>query len=494
MAQKVRAAGGGIVFEWGGEMKHLICLAILITGGVASAGDQSSAPLTLQAYLEQVKSGNSQVRAVVESITSYEHRLDEPDLALSPEFYAQFLRLDDKKPTAQPTMMGTETNVTRWRAGLRKQTDFGLGLDLYFNSQRTKVENASPMFLPIPNYMESSAALQLTQSLWRNGFGESTRNQVAAGKAAAEASLYESRYQLKAALLQAQNVYWALVSYNQIVKLQQDNVERAKRLNDYMVGKTKMKLFDDTDAMQTQASLEMRELELQQSLDERASLMRQFNSLRGVNDDDVPQLEELPTREMMIAVEKIPSGKMAREDYEQLRAQARAALAKAKADRSKLQPQLDLVAQIATNGRDGLTQDSYYQATTDRFPMWSIGVNFSVALDFFTVRDVKRGYKEAQSAAENLARNADFNETRMWNDVVKKKKEAQGRFERATNLEKLQTELVKRYRQRLLNGRTTTFEAIKIEDGLAGAQIQRVRSQLDLLQVHNVIKTFEAKQ
>lgn len=474
-------------------MRALLNLILVVGASAAWAGPETATTLSLQTYLEQVKSGNPEVRAAVESITANEHRLQEAELPLSPEFYAQFMKLDDKKPTAQPTMMGTETEVTRWRAGIRKQTDFGLGLDLSFTSQRTNIHDTSPMFMPVPNYMESSASLQLSQSLWRNAFGESTRNLVAAGKAAAEATLFESKHRLKTALLNAQNIYWALVSYNQIVKLQQENVERAKRLRDYMVGRTKMKLFDDTDSMQTQASFETRELELQRSLDERANLMRQFNTLRGLDSDDVPTLDELPTREMMVDVEKVPTGKMSRDDFQQMRANARAALAKAKAERSKLMPQLDLVAAVATNGRDGQTRDSFYQAQTDRYPTWSVGVNFSVALDFFRVSDVKRGYREAQTVAEYLEKGADFNETRVWDDLVKQKKEAQGRYERSTSLEKLQTELVKRMRQRLLDGRTTTFEAINIEQGLAVAQIQRVKSQLDLLQVHNAIKTFEAK-
>lgn len=475
-------------------MKQLIIICLL----VLHAAGASAQVLTLQAFLEEVKSNNPDARAALEGIASYESRLYEGDLILSPELYADLMRRDDKKPTAEGQfaggppmhMQGTQTDVTFWDVGVRKQTTFGLGADLYFKSQRTIISNAPAMAMLTPDYMESSFNLDLKQSLWRNGFGEATRAQRDAKRAENEAALLENKFRLKDALLNAQNIYWGLVSTSQTVKLQQENVARAKRLFDYMSQRSKMKLVDDTDAMQAQASLETRELELQKSLDDRAQMIRVFNSLRGLYSDELPGLEDLP---LMKDVGKNPSGRMTREDFEQLRAKARMALSLAKKGKSEIQPKLDLVAGFSTNGRDGTTSASYYQAGTDRYPTWSVGVNFSMPLDFFLWRDVNRGLARAQSAADYAAKGAEFNEAKLWTDLLSQKKEALGRYERAVSIERLQTELVKRERTRLMNGRTTTFEAITFEQNLALAQIQRVKNQLDLLQIYNSIKTFEAK-
>lgn len=473
-------------------MKFLTCLALL-TATMAHA--QPGGKLTLDQYLEDVKARNPDARSTIESIHSYELRLDEGAAPLMPEAYAQAGVMDDKKPQANPAFMGTETQATTWRVGLRKQTEFGLGADLYFDSQRINMVNVSPQFIPVNDYMQSTAVLQLTQSLWRNGFGEFTRAQVESTRAANESSLFQSRFKLKSILLNAQNLYWSVVSFNQIVKLQQENVDRAKRLRDYMNKKSRMRLYEDTDAMQAEAAYQSRELELESSLDDRSSVMRQFNTLRGMDSDAVRDLDDLPTDQMMLDALKTPAGKMSREDFEMLRAQARAARAQAKGAESQLKPQLDLQASFATNGRDGLTSVANSQnGDLNEYPTWSVGLNFSVPLDFGLIHDLKHGYSAAKQSAEDLDSEAVFTQARTWDDLAKQKREAQGRYERALNIEKITTQLVKREQQRLRNGRATTFEALNIEQNLALAQIQRVRSQLALMQIHNALKTFEAKQ
>ncbi len=463
----------------------------LSLGGSLYAQDKTG--LSLSEYLNQVKSRNPEARSLVDSAASYEMRMDEAQIPLSPELYAQYGLFDDKKQQAQPSFMGDETRGQKWRAGLRTQTKYGLSGDLYFNAQRTIISGASPQFLQVPDYMESTAVLQLNQSLWRNSFGESTRADLLAKRAVNDMSRLQARFNLKNLLLSAQNTYWSLVSYNQIEKLQRENVERAKQTRDRMTRGSRLRLFDDTDAMQAQAAFETRALELQTSLDERSALIRQFNTLRGLDSDELGTLDELPSTELMAGVAKVAQGRMSREDFEMLRAQAKATVAQARFAQSQLQPQLDLQASVATNGRDGLTSRSYDLAQTNKYPGWTIGVNFSLPLDFGLVRDVRKGFHSATRSAESLNEQAQFSEVRAWEDLTRQKKEAQGRYERSLSVEKIQTELVKRNRTRLNNGRTTTFEALNIEQGLALAQIGRVRAQLALLQIHNALQTFEAK-
>jgi outer membrane protein TolC len=466
-------------------------LFFLLAAGQARA----TGTLTLDEYLQDVQAHNPDARATIETIDSYRGRLDEGEIPLMTTFYSSFNERDDKTPQAKPQIMGPETHSTDLRLGFTKQTEFGLGANLYFDSQRTVISNASPAYIPVNDYNASTMVLSLTQSLWRNGFGEFTRAQEQMTRANNEAALLQNKFKLKSILLNARNLYWSVVSYNQIVKLQQENVERAKRLRDHMAQRTRMKLYEDTDAMQAEASYQSRELELESSLDDRAAAIRQFNTIRGLDRDTVQELEELPTGEMMQEVEKTPAGKMSREDFEMLRAQARAVKAQAKGANSQINPQLDLTASFATNGRDGLTSVSYNQTETlDKYPTWSVGVMFSVPLDFWTVHDVRHGYQAAGRSADDLDSQAVFSQTRTWDDLVKQKHEAQGRYERSVGIEKIQTQLVKREHIRLINGRATTFEALNLEQGLALAQIQRVRSQLALMQIHNAVKTFEAKK
>jgi outer membrane protein TolC len=465
---------------------------LLLVGAIALQPGAFAQTLTLDQYLAQVRSQNLQARSLIESIQAFESRSNsEPRALLMPQFYAQIGVMDDQRLTSNPSFSGVETRGQQWQVGFKKQTEYGLGANLYFNSLRTDVSKASPQFLPVPNYNESKVVLELTQSLWRNGFGESTQARMESDEAALKAAQMEAKFNLKELLLGAQNIYWSLVSYNEIVKLQEDNVDRAKKLRDRMGRGEKLRLFDDTDSMQAEAAYQSRELELQTSIDERASLIRQFNTMRGVKDDPVPELQGLPMQVMSEQSLSRAKGKMMREDFEMLRTRAISASASARASRSLIRPQLDLQAAVSGNGRDGLTSTSYDQSFSDKYPMYSVGIVFSTYLDFFLIRDLKRGYRSARHAADVMKDFVDYNEERTWNDLADQRKEVFGRYKRALSVEKIQTELVKRERKRLANGRATTFEALNIEQGLALAQIQRVRSQLAFLQIHNALQTFE---
>lgn len=446
--------------------------------------------LTLEDYLNQVKSQSPEIRGLIQEVTANELRLREADLLLSPEFYSKYELFDNR---AEPVndFTPSRTQATGWRAGVRDQTLWGLGADLYVGNTHTELGGVDPNFIPLADYNHSVVGLQLTQSLWRNGFGEAARGDYEAAKARSRIAYLQSKFQLKNLLTKAENTYWSLVSFNEIVKLQEENVDRAVKLRQWMNRRAGMRLVDDVDALQAQASAEQRELELMQSLDERAALMREFNTLRGVDSDEVQALTELPTSDFLLKMVKDPNQKMTREDFAILYEQAIAAAAIAKSERSKVRPQLDLVAGVNSNGLDPQRSEASSEAYALENPTWNVGVTFSIPLDYTLLADSRRSSRAQRKAAEDKLTAAKFNEERAWDNILKQRQEAQRRFEKSTSLEKTQTQLVKRERSRLMNGRSTTFQSLTIEQNLASAQVQRVRAQLALLQIHNLIKEFE---
>jgi outer membrane protein TolC len=447
--------------------------------------------LDLQKYLDQVKKQNPEAVAQIGLVKAYEKRLDQGESIVMPEFYAGYNMLDDQKPNQNVFMMGDRTQSSQWRFGVRTNTRFGLLGNLYLDTTNTEVRGASPTFMPMNPYRDTRAVLELRQSLWRNSFGDEIRNNVKEARKGAEAQLAQAKFVLQRLMTTAENTYWALASYNEIVKLQEENVARARKLRDYMKGRTRMKLFDDVDFMQTQAGFESRELEYQTSLDERSAVMRTFNTLRGVNGDEVQDLESLATKDWRQDVSKWGSRKVKRGDYTAMRAQAEAVRAHALAARSHLRPELDLVANMTTTGRDTSFSDSVDRAQDFKNPTYYLGVTFSVGLDLGLLFDLCDSYDAEARAAESQVTQADFYETREWHDAIAKKTAAIGLFDRAVSLEKLYGDIVRRERSRLNNGRTTTFQFLKFEQDFAGVQVQRVKSQLALLQLHNALKLFE---
>ncbi|MGE4130745.1 MAG: TolC family protein [Bdellovibrionales bacterium] len=444
--------------------------------------------LTMNQYLDQVKSQNPEARAYQNQIEGARLRLAEADASLIPELYASY-DLANRKPEQVSNFAPSRTETDNWRAGLRKQFSFGLESNLYFNAQRTALTDAPSFAYKSTDYMESQAVLELRQALWRNGFGDGTRARIEAQGHILERDLLRAKFQLKNILMKAQDAYWSLVSQRQVIRLQEENVARSAQLRDLMRKKQRQRLVDDVDAIQAQASHESRELELETSRNEHDTLARQLNVLRGRQDDQVEELESFLSKEFTQAATKLPD--VTREDFEAVLQEAEAADAGARASRSDIQPKLDLVASAASNGIDGQTSRSFAETQETRHPSWAVGVQFSVALDFSRIHQIRQGHAANRRAARDLAENAKFSLNAAYDDLVKKYHEAQRRFTRTVNLEETQTDLVKRERHRLLNGRTTTFQAITFEQNLATSQIQRIKAQLALIQLHNILKTFE---
>jgi outer membrane protein TolC len=446
--------------------------------------------LSLQDYLTQVKTSNPDARSLVSGIEALTLQNDDEVLTLT-EAYGSYGLLDDRKETPQPVFMGDRTRATTWRLGLRKTFSTGTNADIYFDSRRSNIGGADRKAVSTADVMDAKLGLEIRQPLWRNGFGAGLRAEAQEKKAKAETALMKTKFQLKQLLLSAENSYWGVVSMNEIIRLQEENVDRSKRQHDLMQKKMRLRLVDDVDALQVQAALETRRLELQTSLDERQTLLRQMNTLRGrAADDAVDSLSTWSTADILKSP-RAPGKKLTREDFAAKVKEALAERAAALQGRSKLRPQLDLVGNYISNGRDQSTSEAYSEIQKYAHHTWYLGIQFSVPIDYSLVSQAKTSFRALQMAAEEKQTGAEYSLGREVANLDLQFNEARGRLERATSLEQIQTDLVQRERRRLSSGRTTTFQAITMEQNLAAAQVQRVRAQLLLRQIHNQLKTFE---
>lgn len=464
-----------------------IFLAILGVASVSASADL----LNIDKYLEQVKSRSADGRAAVAALAAAEQNLSRADLPYATEVFAEYTWTDDRKETMAPAFMGDRTLSKDWKLGLRQQTTFGLSGDVYYENSTSDLDGVSPQLLPSPGFTDTKGAVDVKFSFWRNGFGEQNRAELRAGRANLRIAWLKAKMGLKDLLLKAQNTYWTVVSYNQVIKLQQENVERARRLRDRYAKKADLKLFDDIEAIKAEASLAARDLELEQSTNERAAAVREFNRLRGIASEQAEDLDVLPEKELLMRRSK-SSHRMSREDLQVVFENAKLTEAQSTAERSKIRPQLDLVGYAATNGHDALQDPAYRETAHFNNPTYRVGLQFSMPLDFSLLAKLRESHRSAIKAAADQTQAAAFDEERVWNDLLEQKKDAQSRFEKALNVERLNTTVVKRERQRLSNGRTTTFELLNYEQSLAESQIRRVQAQLALLQIHNMVQTFDS--
>jgi outer membrane protein TolC len=467
-------------------IKYWFCL--FLVGWQATAKEHWS----LERFLKAVQERNPEVAAIASNTKSLEERLDEAEIQLSPIAFSDYKYLSDGKQTSNPLFMGEKTTATDFRLGVKKDFATGLSSSVYLETVRTNIHGVNSSFIPMNDYTESRAVVELRQSLWRNGFGDQTKAQIESSNKKIKAEMLRSRYQLKTQLLGAENVYWTLASLDRILKLQVENVERAHKLAVLMANRAGSNLVDDVDALQATAALQARELELKQSEDDRAAALRQFYTLMGSEQQQEREveLEMFPEKEWTDQMRGLSKTSRKREDFEAMRSQGSAHIAESKSNQSNINPDLNLVASYASNGRDGLVSKSYQDAGKLDHPTWNLGIVFQIPLDFHLIHKLRAAYRAQKEAGEEILGQADFQEKRLWDDLIFKRKDAQSQYELASEIEKVRAKIVTRDHLRLINGRSTTFQAVTFEQELAAAQIQKVRAELVLIQIHNQIQLF----
>ncbi len=387
------------------------------------------------------------------------------------------------------------TSAVRTCIGFQKQTAFGLAgklkYDLVYNSLSGLPP--TPGFGTNASYYTGTPTLELTQSLWRNGFGSEIRSLRAAVENAQKASHYASRFEGRAILAQAEGAYWKLSLIREAISVRRDSVTRAQRLRDWNQRRVSLDLADKADLLQAEAGLRYRELELRAVLDEERSLSRQFNSLRGIQSDSVPDRLSEPGNRLLDRPADLSDRPVdAREDLVAAAHGRTAAQANARANAEKTKPTLELFGSVSLNSLERSRNDAISQSLKTEKPTLVAGLALSVPLDFGTRSGLRSGYALAAESAEASFERKKFELTQQWEDLNKKYDEAWKRLEIAREMEKIQEQKLAYERERLFRGKTVTFQVLQFEEDYAQSQLARIQSEGEILGLIANLKLFRS--
>lgn len=447
--------------------------------------------LTLQKFLQEVQSSNMGVKGSTLSRDGATKATGEGELLTSTNLFINAAHSSDERLTAQPSFQGTRTQAKNYSLGLSKLTTFGLSGKLYFNINDIQIDNAPA--LPLPQYKTGAPTIELNQSLLRNGFGRETEATLDLVSAGTLANKFAEAYKVKAKLLEAELTYWRLSFARESVAIQKEILDRSKKVFDWTSKRFKMNLGDRSDMLQAQAALQGRTLELQMAQDEESAASRAFNISRQVDSETVNEkLEDLSSKELL-SVQPIVR-KTTREDVLAAEQAQKATEASAKISREKALPTLDIYGTYSYNSRESSYGDAVQKSLEGRYPASVIGVKFSTPLDFSTVSESREGRAlEIEGAKLNYQRKI-YEEDREWKDLNLKLSESQQRLKLATDLRALQKQKLEYERDRLMRGRTTTFQVLLFEQDYAQAQINQLKSQMDVMRTVAQLKLFGGPQ
>ncbi len=436
--------------------------------------------LNLADYLDQVKEKNQTYQAASKSIDGAHGYADEYKLLTAPVGFAQVQSYDDKKPN--PLIRAPGSGSDSLSFGVQQQTDFGLSGKLSYTFDSMDYRGL------VPKYYEGRPSLDLTQSLWRNGFGAEVQAQKQALAAASEAKSASEQFRMKTVLLEAESSYWRLALARETRNVAHEALIRAEKIFAWNANRSKLGLGDRADMLQAEAALQARKIDLRSAEDEVAASARAFNSSRGIASEDVADSLEPIQTERFKAIQE-PVRVAVREDLKAAQAQARALQANAELSREKYRPTLDAYGSFALNGNS----NEGNQAIRDSFELnrtMVVGLKFSSPLDFGLLNSAREGYALEKVAADYNLQRKTFEQERDWSDLTKRFSQAKARLQMATELEKIQKDKLAYERDRHSRGRTTTYQILIFELDFEQAQLARIRTLAELLQINAQMKLY----
>lgn len=474
------------------KLAAITTAAALLSAVSALAAPSAPARLGLDEYLAQVERGNPSLKSARAAAEGYSLRGSEGTLLTAPFVFANYTNLDDKKETQTPLFQGYRTKVNTTTLGLGANTAIGLSAKYSYNLTKTEIQGASPLQLPQPNFYTAYNQLELSQAILRNGFGSEIRAQETAANFGNRAQAAAEEFRSLAQLVEAENTYWRLAFARKNVEINRDVMARSEKILEWARRRVSMQLGDRSDLLQSEAGYNLRKLELQNALEEEKSAARAFNLLRDDSSQEVGEQLEIPSPESLLKL-PTPRREGSRLDLKAAENQEKAQIALAQLDKERVKPQLDVFATIAWNGRDGARPEATSEAFRSNHSTTAIGVKFTAPLALPTAVRTWKGTELAKEAATlNLERKR-RDETLDWTELTERFSDARARLALQQVIEKVQKEKFDNERQRLLRGRTTTYQALIFEQDYAQAQQLRIRIQSEILRLSSQLKLYKGE-
>ncbi len=463
------------------------CIGSAIFSSFVEAQD-----LSLEQYLSQVREKHEGIQSATLSAEAAKKRAPESDLPLAWTLFSSVEQRNDHQTPL--TLFFLQNNSTTYSLGLTKLTSFGLQARVATNAKKFTYIGLPPAYaaiIPFSTYWDISSGVEVTQSLWRNGFGRATRAQQQIEEASALSAYHKSNYARIQLLSQAQSAYWNAAASQQIIAIQKDNLKRAAKLVAWSKDRVSLNLADTSDLLQAEASYRLRELELLQSQSDLKNNARTFNSLRGIDSEEVS--ESLSPVYLENIEQTVPPMRAKfRQDVLAAQEDARAAESNAELGMEKNKPTLEAYANFYLNGRSPEQNSALALLGNGKYNLLVLGVRLNMPLEFGLLSSDKAAYVQERKAATLTLSRKQFEQESDWQGLLRRLDEGKAKLRLARTIEQIQKEKCLFEQRRLRRGKSTLFQVLQFESDLATSQQARIQRETEVRNVLNQMTTFGA--
>ncbi len=447
---------------------------------IASVCDAASV-LTLDTYLNQVKTDNGFYTGSLQNQSASLARHAESKLITAPTFEGKFQYQKDQKMPDTPVISYDALEIGAYSVGITKKTRFGLDASAAYDLSSFMYVNSNiGQFGGKDSIANARPSLSLTQSFWKNKGGRLTQDLILSKEAQAKIEYYTAQALMDTTLQQAIVSYWALALQREIINIRKLSVQHAQSIYEYNVSRSRMNLGEEADTFASKASLEARKLDLQVALDAEAAQIRLFNQQRGKSaSDPVEPLMRIDWH--FLKSFKLPSKRSDRSDVQAAHFQTQLADAQSRIQAENSKPLFNAYMSYSLNNRSTTIGDAFSGSITTEHPTTIVGFLFSMPLDSAALQTLKKGAIAQAEAAQLSYAQKLKNQESDWIDLNAAFVAAQKRLILAEKIEDAQKNKLDFERDRLRKGRTSTYQVLLFEQDYTLARLARIQIASDMI-------------
>ncbi|MEK2645326.1 TolC family protein [Bdellovibrio sp. BCCA] len=450
------------------------------------AWQSPSFAMTLQEYLKAVEANNKSVQSLQVSTEAVELAKDAGDIELVPVLTAEAGYINDKSPLSQFALLGsTETKTTSYSLGLGKK--FSTGTMASITASTYEIENTGiqgPQAGTLQKFGVGSLGVGLSQSLWKDFFGNATRLRWERQEASTAAAAGRFDLQKKLLLVNAEAAYWDYIYANDNLKISQASLERARRIEAWTRRRVNDGISDRADLLSAQALVSARQLQLISAEDDMAAAKRNIRDYLEYKDDKaLPEITgNISERRSLTSM--VDGGGSGGRRVMALDAYLASLDAKAKALESRetedqLRPDLVLSGSYNTNAVEKDMPEATQNWTDTERPTTKVGLKLTYPFDMGPKNAAREAARKSALASKLQSERKMLESESSWIELNRRYLEMSKRIEAATEISRLQSAAAKAQTDLFNKGRSITANVITAEEdaGTAELNLSKLKSE-----------------
>lgn len=442
------------------------------------AFETSSYAVTMDEYIDQVKSQHAGYGAAEKQSDAYKLLQKKADLVTAPNFFATAETGYNNQTAALIFARYSRLTTQNYTAGISQNSSFGVNSKFTYAMNKAAYNGLATTNDLAANNYQTRPIIEVNVPLLQGRFGSLTRASADVLDAQNEALKYNAQTVALTTLISAEQSYWTLVAARKIVQIQKLAADQAQKILDYVTKKEKMNLGETADVLQAKALVEAKKLDLRQARNDLRYAARNFNRYRYIDSDEISENEKFDEIDFS-KIDKAVISKVkpdSRPDVKAAKSNMKAAVANAVIDEENNKPNLNLYGAYAFKGVQAGANSAINNGFNNSGQEALVGMKFSMPFYVGTIIDIQKGAKENASAARHVYQQKAFDEENDWKDLMGQLAYYQERSSLAREIEKAQKAKLENERSRLKQGRTSTYQVLLFEQDYCQSQINTINS------------------